>query len=50
MKKEHRWLKSVIAASVEPVPAFPWSRTARRKPASLQPAQVNYKALATASR
>lgn len=50
MKKEHRWLKSVIAASAEPVPAFPWPRTARRKPASLQPAPVIYKALATAAR
>ena len=36
MKKERRWLKSVIAASLEPQAALPWQRGARRKPASLK--------------
>lgn len=49
MKQERRWLKSVVTASAEPVPAFPWSRTARRKPASLKPVPVVYKALANAA-
>lgn len=35
MKKERRWLKSVIAASEQPQPALPWTRGARRKPAAL---------------
>ncbi len=26
---ERRWLRSVIAASNEPLPAFPWMRSAR---------------------
>ena len=28
-KTERRWLKSVIAASSEPLPAFPWMRSAK---------------------
>ncbi len=36
MKKERRWLKSVIAASEQPHPALPWARGARRKPAALK--------------
>lgn len=35
---ERRWLRSVIAASAEPLPNFPWMRGQRRKPASLTPA------------
>ncbi len=34
-KTERRWLQSVIAASAEPLPSFPWMRGARRKPQSL---------------
>lgn len=29
---ERRWLKSVIAASAEPLPSFPWMRGQRRQP------------------
>lgn len=29
---ERRWLKSVIAASAEPLPSFPWMRDQRRQP------------------
>ncbi|MEF3048389.1 hypothetical protein [Pseudotabrizicola sp. L79] len=36
MKKERRWLKSVIAASLQPQPALPWQRGARRKPVALK--------------
>jgi hypothetical protein len=35
MKKDRRWLKSVIAASQEQQVALPWARSTRRKPASL---------------
>jgi hypothetical protein len=36
MKQERRWLKSVLEASREPLPALPWARGERRKPAALQ--------------
>ncbi len=36
MKKERRWLKSVIAASLEAPVAMPWQRGSRRKPAALR--------------
>lgn len=36
MKKERRWLKSVIAASETAQPAMPWQRGARRKPAAVK--------------
>lgn len=36
MKKERRWLKSVLAASLEPQIALPWQRGARRKPAAIK--------------
>ncbi|MDR0809161.1 MAG: hypothetical protein LBE86_08570 [Gemmobacter sp.] len=36
MKKERRWLKSVIAASEQPLPALPWTRGVRRRPAVLK--------------
>jgi len=29
MKTERRWLKSVIAAAADPMPAMPWERVAR---------------------
>lgn len=35
MKKERRWLKSVIAASLDPQVALPWQRGQRRRPAGL---------------
>ncbi len=38
MTKTRRWLKSAIAASVEPQIAMPWQRGARRRPAAMRPA------------
>lgn len=38
MKKERRWLKSAIAASLEPQVALPWQRGARRKPEAMKAA------------
>lgn len=38
MKTERRWLKSVLAASLDPQPALPWQRSTRRRPAALQQA------------
>lgn len=38
MKKDRRWLKAVIAASLEPQIALPWQRSARRKPAAMKAA------------
>jgi hypothetical protein len=35
IKTERRWLRSVIAASAEPLPSFPWMRDQRRKPAAM---------------
>lgn len=46
MKKERRWLKSVIAASLDQQVALPWTRGARRKPESLKPAAAKPRALA----
>lgn len=37
MKKDRRWLKSVIAASLEPTVALPWQRGSRKKPAAFSP-------------
>lgn len=38
MKKERRWLKSVLAASLDAQPALPWQRGNRRRPAGVKPA------------
>ncbi|MEZ5796081.1 MAG: hypothetical protein R3D63_00405 [Paracoccaceae bacterium] len=35
-RTERRWLRSVIAASAEPLPEFPWVRGQRRRPAALR--------------
>ncbi len=40
IKTERRWLRSVIAASAEPLPTFPWMRGQRRKPAAVKPAEA----------
>lgn len=32
---ERRWLRSVIAASAEPLPVFPWMRGQRKRPAAV---------------
>lgn len=50
MKKERRWLKSILAASLEPQVALPWQRGARRKPASLKAATPMAKPTALAAR
>ena len=36
MKKERRWLKSVLAASLDPLPALPWQRGTRKRPAAVK--------------
>ncbi|WP_168219826.1 hypothetical protein [Pseudotabrizicola formosa] len=36
MKKDRRWLKSAIAASLDPQIALPWARGVRRKPQALK--------------
>ncbi len=36
MKKDRRWMKSVIAASSEAQVALPWVRGTRRRPATLK--------------
>lgn len=46
MKKDRRWLKSVIAASLEQQVALPWQRANRRKPASLKPVAMKQIAIA----
>ena len=46
MKKDRRWLKSVIAASLEPQVALPWQRCTRRKPAALRPIAAKHAAMA----
>lgn len=38
IKTERRWLRSVIVASAEPLPSFPWMRGERRKPQALRDA------------
>lgn len=50
MKKERRWLKSVIAASLEPQPALPWQRGNRRRPEAMKPVQAPLKPRAIAAR
>ena len=35
IRTERRWLRSVIAASAEPLPAFPWMRGQRKRPAAV---------------
>lgn len=46
MKKDRRWLKSVIAASLEPQAALPWQRSNRKKPAALKQAATKASAIA----
>ena len=38
IKTERRWLRSVIVASAEPLPSFPWMRGERRKPQAMREA------------
>ncbi|MFN7223355.1 MAG: hypothetical protein ACK4MS_05015 [Paracoccaceae bacterium] len=46
MKKERRWLKSVIASSQELQVALPWQRGARRKPEAVKAVMVKPYAVA----
>ncbi|MDO9640272.1 MAG: hypothetical protein Q7J44_17175 [Pseudotabrizicola sp.] len=46
MKKERRWLKSAIAASLDPQVAMPWARSARRKPEALKASGTKPRAIA----
>ena len=50
MKKERRWLKSVLAASAEPQIAMPWQRGARRKPEAMKTAAAPQRRSAIAAR
>lgn len=50
MKKERRWLKSVLAASLEPQPALPWQRGTRRRPEAVKAAPAPLKPRAMAAR
>ena len=50
MKKERRWLKSVLAASLEPQPALPWQRGTRRRPEAVKAAPAQAKPRAMAAR
>ena len=36
MKSERRWLKSIIAASAEPLVALPWTRGKRCRPEAMK--------------
>ena len=40
MTKTPRWMKSVIAVSTETLPALPWARGTRRKPAMQEPQAI----------
>lgn len=35
IRTERRWLRSVIAASTEPLPSFPWMKGQKKRPAAL---------------
>jgi hypothetical protein len=50
MKKERRWLKSVLAASLEQQPAMPWQRGNRRRPEAVKAAPTAIKPRAIAAR
>ncbi|WP_435257674.1 hypothetical protein ACSBLW_16430 [Thioclava sp. FR2] len=50
MKKERRWLKSAIAASLEQQVAMPWQRGARRKPQAVKATVDSAKPRAIAAR
>jgi len=39
MKKDRRWMKSVIAASNEVQVTLPWARGTRHRPSAMKPAE-----------
>mgnify|MGYP001765453944 CR=1 FL=1 len=47
IKTERRWLRSVIIASAEPLPSFPWMRGNRRRPADATPTNLPLRKLET---
>lgn len=49
MKTNRRWLKSVLAASTQPVTGLPFQRQSRRTPEPLKPAPKAAR-IATAAR
>ena len=36
MKKDRRWMKSILAAAQEPQAALPWARGSRRRPEAMK--------------
>lgn len=44
IKTERRWLRSVIVASTEPLPNFPWMRGERRKPQAFRAEETEVEA------
>ena len=46
MKTERRWLKSILASSTDSIPAMPFQRGAKRKPAAFKPAVSKTQAIA----
>lgn len=46
MKKERRWLKSVIQTSAEAQTALPWQRDNRRKPEAVKAEAMAPRAIA----
>jgi hypothetical protein len=46
MKTERRWLKSILSASTDSLPAMPFQRGAKRKPAAFKPVLVKTVAIA----
>jgi hypothetical protein len=48
MKKDSRWMKSILAASATPAAGLPWQRGNRRLPMALKPVPQAPKAAAAA--
>jgi hypothetical protein len=46
MKTERRWLKSILSASTDSIPAMPFQRGAKRKPAAFRLVSVKTQAIA----
>jgi hypothetical protein len=46
MKTERRWLKSILSASTDSIPAMPFQRGAKRKPAAFKLISVKTQAIA----
>ena len=46
MKKERRWMKSIVAASTEAQAPLPWARGTRRRPEAMKTATAKPRAIA----